>query len=179
MRAPAGLLATLAAAIMLGGCASISTPGPPSPTHAVTGNPSVGVTAKSVVIGGTGRPTPSSTRDQVSSWWYGGGQGQANWISSDLGNIDGFVKPTVAGSDCTSLSTDVSRAQSYAPIPDAQAQHHWSAALDKYRQAATDCKAGVATTNATLMIKANAEILAGTSELNAATARIVRLINGG
>ncbi|SEM63554.1 hypothetical protein [Streptacidiphilus jiangxiensis] len=181
MRAPAGVLLTLAAAVLLCGCNGVSKPGPPtSPTPVGSHSPNAGATPRSTATGSTGRPTTGSVRQQVSAWWYGGGEGRLGWIGTDLGDVnnDANTDPAKVGSDCTSLSTDVSAARSYGPVPDAQAQHHLSAVLDAYQQAATDCRTGVATKNPALITKAVTDGNAASTELDAATARIMRVING-
>ncbi|MFC1432723.1 hypothetical protein ACEZDB_18940 [Streptacidiphilus sp. N1-3] len=69
-------------------------------------------------------------------------------------------------------------ADCYGPVPDAQAQRHWSAALDQYQQAATDCEAGVAGKNQALITKVGTDSHIASGDLDLATARIMRIING-
>ncbi|WP_380513960.1 hypothetical protein [Streptacidiphilus alkalitolerans] len=64
------------------------------------------------------------------------------------------------------------------PVPDAQAQRHWSAALDQYQQAATDCEAGVAGKNQALITKVGTDSHTASGDLDLATARIMWIING-
>lgn len=172
--------ALLTAACLLTACDPATSPAP-DPT-----SPTVGITTHSVVTSGTGQtPTgaPASglaVITAISDWWTGGGQAHTNQITTDLGKITAdSASPTAIGTDCAALSRDISTAQSYKPIPDTVAQQHWSAALDQYQQAATDCQAGVTATDASLIQKAGTEITAGSSELQQATARINQITASG
>ncbi|WP_042435596.1 hypothetical protein [Streptacidiphilus anmyonensis] len=166
-----------AAASLLSACATTTQAGP-----ATTANPRSGI-ATSAVATSNATPTPviSSALTQVANWWTGGGQAQATKLASDMSAIIATTSndPTTMGNACNTFSGDITTAQSNAPIPDAQAQQHWSAALDHYQQAATDCVAATSTMNTDLMNKATTELTAGSSELSAATARIRQITAGG
>jgi hypothetical protein len=73
---------------------------------------------------------------------------------------------------CNSLHTDAVQAQHGPPIPDPEAQRHWSAALDHYQQAAIDCRTGGTTGNSTLILAAANGMQQGTTQAGMLTARI-------
>ena len=160
-----------AACLSTTACTSTSAPAP-DPT-----SPTVGITTHSVVTSGTGLPP---TTDQLTAWWTGGGKAHLTKVGDDFGQLHtGGTDSTAIHADCAQLSTDVSAALAYKPIPDPTAQQHWAAGLDDYQQGATDCLAGTSSMDTTLINEASAKFDAGTAEFNAVTARLQGLAASG
>ncbi len=94
-------------------------------------------------------------------------------ISTDGKNADS----TSMNSDCNQLKIDVSTAQSYPAIPDAQSASDWSSALSYFADAAQDCIDGTANLDASLLKKSANEMSSGTTKTLAAAADIKKLTN--
>lgn len=127
-------------------------------------------------------PTPTPTQNtalaiaqQITNWWNGGGSGDTSNITRDFSAIVTDASNsdlTSLSGDCSTLSSDITVAQSYDPIPDAQAQTRWKIALTDYQQGADDCVAGANAQDPATITKASNEMASGNTELNAVSTRI-------
>ncbi len=153
MAAKAGL--AVVAAALLAGCSS----GHPSPAPASSTS---GARSPSA--------SPSAAADTVSSWAKGGGLDKIDAVTTDIGAIHN------AGSDasmvrdaCAELEASATAGGLYRPIPQAQAQQHWAAALGAFKAAAGECLAGIDENKPDLLKKTTSDLDQGTTELVAVT----------
>lgn len=111
----------------------------------------------------------------VAEWVTDGGDTKLTTLETDFNGLETAASssdlPTISAS-CAQLRTDVEAAQSYDPIPDAEAQQDWSDALAEYALGATDCVAGANTANSGLITQASSEIVTGTDDLTLVTTRL-------
>ena len=116
----------------------------------------------------------------VSQWFTHGGDARISALQKDFETIarsaDGTDLPGVEAG-CTALVVDVGHAQHYDPLPDGQAQQHWSTALSMYANGAADRVKGAGTVDSDRLLRANDEILRGTAELTQATERIQAILD--
>lgn len=136
----------------------------------------------------TPTPTPTATHAPadpklvaaIADWFTKGGDKRVTALQKDfeaIATAAGATDVAAVKAGCTTLKTDVDKAQAYAPLPDAAAQKSWAAALDLYEKAAVDCVAGADKQDATLLLKANDEMIKGSEELTKATQRIEDILN--
>jgi len=78
-------------------------------------------------------------------------------------------------SDCGQLGADVATASHVAPIPDASVQRQWSAALQDFGVAATDCTRGVTEANTRLTDQFRPKIEAGITLANEVVGALKKL----
>ncbi|RAG83213.1 hypothetical protein DN069_23555 [Streptacidiphilus pinicola] len=83
--------------------------------------------------------------------------------STDMGSLS---------SNCTRLATDEHTAEQVPPIPDAQAQTHWAAALNDLRAGAKDCNAGASDSNLDQVMQGVGQIMKALGELQATMQRL-------
>lgn len=125
-------------------------------------------------------PEPATTSDDATaialvSWWDGGGKNKTAAIMSaltDVGSASEEADSAGVNAACLDLSSAVTGAMSYGPLPDAEAQQHWSNALAELRSAAIDCVTGTSTFDSDTITRAGEELKAGTAEVNLVNARI-------
>jgi hypothetical protein len=116
----------------------------------------------------------------VVKWFTHGGDKRITALQHDFELIAKSAEATdLPGvkTNCTTLGTDVDKAQDYSPLPDGEAQLHWAAALDMYAHAAGDCVKGAEAIDSGLLLKANDEMSQGSVELTKATARVEDILN--
>jgi hypothetical protein len=116
----------------------------------------------------------------VVHWFAQGGEPRISALQTDFEKIARAASAAdlaTVKSGCGTLVADVDKAQHYAALPDAQAQHHWSSALKLYAQGAADCVNGAQRAESDLMVKANNEVMRGSAELTKATERIQDILN--
>ena len=163
MHATRSILATTAlAAALLTGC---------------SGTGGVTPTAPVVTTEAAAPTTAAATGAQaVKDWYSSGGQDNINTISATMDKIgkDGTDAAGLA-TDCQQLVSDITAAQTGAPIPDAQAQASWATALDHLHLGASDCAAGAKASNGDQISKGATEISEGTTDLIAVSTRISQL----
>jgi hypothetical protein len=109
------------------------------------------------------------------AWYAAGGATLTTKLGADLAAIgaDAASRDTEAlKTHCADLATDTAAATSYPPIPDAQAQQHWAAALDSLTAGSRDCSQGAATGNTSLLAKSSGESRTAGQEMAKVTARI-------
>lgn len=116
-------------------------------------------------------PTPD-VKTLITAWAQGGGLNKIGALTSALSNVgasgtSGDVTATRAA--CIQLTTAVSAAKDYEPIPDAAVQQHWVAGLDDLGTASINCVAGIDSGSASLIGDAGNEETQGTAELSDAT----------
>jgi hypothetical protein len=129
-------------------------------------------------------PSPSPHDDKlraaVVQWFTKGGDSRITALRTDFETIAkaaGSIDMPGMKAGCTTLVGDVDKAQHYDALPDAEAQRHWSGALDGYAKGAATCVKGAANMDSNLLKQANDEIMRGGGELTKATARIQDILN--
>jgi len=131
---------------------------------------------------GPSAPSPSDAQLEaaIADWFTKGGDKRVLALQTDfeaIAKAAGAIDIPAVKISCTTLKTDVDKAQAYAPLPDALAQKSWAASLDLYEMAALDCVSGADKVNADLLLKSNDEMLQGSKELGKATERIEAILN--
>lgn len=130
------------------------------------------------VAGPSGGPPDPALAAAVAQWVVDGGESDLQALGSDFGDLEtaaGSEDLQRMGASCDRLRGDVEAAQQHDPIPDAQAQQDWAAALALYDRGATDCVAGTGTTNTDLINQASDEITQGSDDLARVTDRLTRI----
>jgi len=127
-------------------------------------------------------PSPSDAQLEaaIADWFTKGGDKRVLALQTDfeaIAKAAGAIDIPAVKISCTTLKTDVDKAQAYAPLPDALAQKSWAASLDLYEMAALDCVSGADKVDADLLLKSNDEMLQGSKELGKATERIEAILN--
>jgi hypothetical protein len=124
-------------------------------------------------------PADRAAAQAVDAWLRGGGQLVINNLSTDYQK----VAAVTANNDvqglvtvCTALRTSAETAQAYPPIPDQEAQVHWSATLAQSARSGTDCLAGVSANYLELVTQAGHEAGASSRESALMNARIATLL---
>ncbi len=79
---------------------------------------------------------------------------------------------------CSTLDDDVTRAQNYQPIPDADAQSHWAASLAHDHMAALHCTVGLASMDPAAVSLAASELDSGSAEARKAADRVDQIRSG-
>lgn len=108
---------------------------------------------------------------QMSSWYTKYGAILSS-ITNDLGQISkdsSNQNESALLTDCQTLGTDVTTAQSYPAIPDNTTEQHWSSALTYLNSASQDCIQGLNNNDANQITQAVNEISQATTQLNEAT----------
>ena len=154
---------------------------PPPPARRGITPGAVAVIAAAVLVAGIGggylafhKDTPAAPRT-IQEWSSDGGKTRMAEFSADIDELD-----TAASAEdsngvhkaCVALQSTVESAQAYQPMPDAQAQASWAAALAAYARAAADCIAGTDRLDATLINQSNDELGTGNTSLQQVAARI-------
>ena len=127
-------------------------------------------------------PSPSDAQLEaaIADWFTKGGDKRVLALQTDfeaIAKAAGAIDIPAVKTSCSTLKTDVDKAQAYAPLPDALAQKSWAASLDLYEMAALDCVSGADKVDADLLLKSNDEMLQGSKELGKATERIEAILN--
>ena len=124
-------------------------------------------------------PAELAAAQAVQAWLLGGGRLVIDNLSSDYHR----VAATTAANDvqglvpaCSALRTSAESAQAYPPIPDPEAQVHWSESLAQSARAGTDCLAGVTADYLELVTQAGHEAGASSRESSLMNARIATLL---
>jgi hypothetical protein len=115
--------------------------------------------------------TPLTTAARISAWYAGGGAIALNAITDDLGAEQiaaGNVDISGTRTACASLKSDVAAAKAYGPIPAADVQKPWAAALTAFGKAAADCVRGVDNMDGSLIDRSGRELSTGTTDLDRA-----------
>ncbi len=133
-----------------------------------------GVAVPAPAVTGGAPPDPALAL-KVAQWVTNGGEDSLKMLATDFKGLEDAASTNDLHSistSCAALKKDVQAAQSYDAIPDAQAQHNWSAALADYEHGATDCVSGADSSNSDLITKASGEITDGSAQLNLVTTRL-------
>jgi len=124
-------------------------------------------------------PANPELAQAIADWYAQGGSSHLNALGKDFSQVAKAATATdIPGvsAACTALGGDVTKAQKYRAMPDAEAQKHWSAALVLYAKGAHDCVDGADHVDATKMNKSNDEITQGSKELNLTTTRVKEIL---
>ncbi len=152
----------LAALVLLTACGTSHPKSAPAPTTAPA-------TSRSVP------PSATSSADSVASWARGGGLDKINAVTTDIAAIhEAGSNASMVRDACAELESSAAAGEFYRPIPQAQAQQHWAAALGAFKSAAGECLAGIDENKPALLQKTSKDLDTGTTELAAAT-KTVRL----
>ncbi len=135
--------------------------------------------------GGTSATAPASsapaTPTALSAWVTGGGRHWQQTLVADFGTAQKAADgqdPGALITACRTLQQDSGGAQGYSPIPDSDAESHWSRALSLVGQAAGDCVTGLENQDSAKIAATQALLGTATSELQAATARLGQVSSG-
>lgn len=121
--------------------------------------------------------TQQTTGQQVAAWFskyeyimtkYSDDFGK---IGTDAGNSD----MTAVGVDCATLNADVTKAQSFPAIPDAQSASDFSSALTYYQTGAEDCVTAAKNYDNDAMVKAAGEMVKGNDKIKATVSDIKKV----
>jgi hypothetical protein len=157
MAAKAGLVAV--AAVFLAGCSSSHPGSAPTPAARTTASPAAPSTASS-----------SASADTVASWAKGGGLDKIEAVTTDISAIHSAgSNASMVRDACAELEASATAGELYRPIPQAQAQQHWAAALGAFKAAAGECLAGIDQNKPDLVKKTTSDLDQGTTELVAVT----------
>ena len=118
-----------------------------------------GVVALLVVGGLVLTTTPPTTT--IGAWSDGGGLQRLTDLSEDLAAAEQAGQAADlagVGTACLLLQFHTAAAQDYEPIPDAEAQRHWAAALAHLAHASTNCVAAVRDRDSDLFIQVSEEL---------------------
>jgi hypothetical protein len=105
----------------------------------------------------------------------GGGQLVIDNLAADYRRVAAATAANDLGGlepACTALRGSAETAQAYPPIPDPEAQVHWSASLAQSARSGTDCLAGLSANHLELVIQAGHEAGASSRESALMNARI-------
>jgi hypothetical protein len=153
MAARAGLV--VVAAVVLAACSSGHPGAAPTPSTSSTRPPSA---------------SPTASADTVSSWAKGGGLDKIDAVTTDISAIhDAGSNASKVRDACAELEASATAGELYRPIPQAQAQQHWAAALGAFKAAAGECLAGIDQNKPDLVKKTTSDLDQGTTELVAVT----------
>jgi hypothetical protein len=120
----------------------------------------------------TDTSSPSVTSGIV-AWVGGGGLTKMDAVTAALGQVhDSSNDAAATGVACGGLASAVSDAQAYEPIPLPAVQSHWSAALNDFANAASDCVSGVSGNDVVKLSASASELGLGSAELKQATSAI-------
>lgn len=125
------------------------------------------------------RPASSSaaldatTRTRLTAWADKGGAAHVATIRADARSVSSdllHLNQLATAAACTRMASDITAAEAYAPIPDAQTQSNWSKSLRDMHQAAIDLASatsdvaanGANANNVALMNTASREISTAT-----------------
>ena len=131
--------------------------------------------------GGVTSPATAVATDvqgAISNWYRDGGRTRMTDLVNDMSAVSvdaDSLKYTAVVTDCGRLRDDVDAARGYGPIPDAQSQQHWSAALTHLRAASTACVRGAGDMDTNQMLTAASQMDAASAEMVQVTDRIRQL----
>jgi hypothetical protein len=119
-----------------------------------------------------------SSPADIANWTAGGGQTILQKITTDVDNAGAAASnqdiPAMAAA-CSALHTDTQTGRAYKPIPDPEAQTHWSAALADFTRSAGRCQVALNPLAPDLLRQAAGDASAGVRELQLAAARVQQL----
>jgi hypothetical protein len=122
-------------------------------------------------------PTPDpATAAAIAVWYLEGGQKHVTTLGEDFKTISDAAELTdLKGvqTGCLDLKTDVENAQGYRPLPDRQAQEHWSKALAHFENGAIYCVLATdGSLNNDLLNRSSSEVVQGNTDMTALNERL-------
>jgi hypothetical protein len=165
-RALTVIVGALAVVIVVGAIVAIAKD--TSPTPASTDTADTVTTTAAAAARNPGAAT-------IARWWQDGGKDRAQAIRADftaMGTAADNSDFRAVRAACAAAQRHIAAAQAYAPIPDSQAQQHWTAALAAYARGVSDCMAGVKALDAGAITRAGDEVAAGNADLAKVTGRL-------
>jgi hypothetical protein len=164
----------IAAALLCGVVAGLVWVGWSSRTVAdVTGQPPRPAAAGPSVAKGPAADQAAAVA--VEAWLRGGGQLVIDNLATDYRRVAAAMTAndmTELSAACTALRSSAETAQAYPPIPDSEAQVHWSASLAQSARAGTDCLAGLSANSGMLITQGGHEAGSSSRESALMNARI-------
>jgi hypothetical protein len=152
-----------AALVLLAGCSSSHPASAPSPAARTAATPTASAAASPAA-------SSSASADTVASWAKGGGLDKIDAVTTDISAIhDAGSNASMVRDACAELEASATAGELYRPIPQAQAQQHWAAALGAFKAAAGECLAGIDQNKPDLLKKTTSDLDQGTTELVAVT----------
>lgn len=142
-----------------------STPAPSASPAGTTAAERTGTTSAKPVR--TAPVKPKVTVSPLQRWRTGGGSARVAALRADLGAVQAAAQAkdlAAAKRACATLGRDVSAAQAYAPIPDAELQRRWATALAYFGRGAGDCQRSISQFNPDGIANAVADLNAGRAE---------------
>lgn len=134
-------------------------------------------TASSPSTAASTTPSQPTTAQQVATWVTKYGtifttlENDFTTMSKDAGNSDVSAVQT----DCQKINTDVTAAQGYPAIPDAQTASDFSSALSYYESGSKDCVTAVNNNDSNGLVQAAHELSQGNDKITAANTDIKNL----
>jgi hypothetical protein len=157
MAARVGL--AVVAAVFLAACSAGHPGAAPSAAARTAGTPTA-----------SAAPSSTASADTVASWAKGGGLDKIDAVTTDISAIhDAGSNASKVRDACAELEASATAGELYRPIPQAQAQQHWAAALGAFKAAAGECLAGIDQNKPDLLKKTTSDLDKGTTELVAVT----------
>lgn len=132
------------------------------------------------VVSAAPSPAASTGGPAIGTWSAGGGLTHVKNIQADavaVGQAAASGDSGAVAQACRTMLVHVDSAQEYGPIPDAEAQQHWSKALLWYGQSAQHCID--ADGRASAMARSTVEVTQGTTEVEAVAARLGKIADAG
>jgi hypothetical protein len=111
----------------------------------------------------------------VEAWLRGGEQLVIDNLATDYRRVAAAMTAndmTELSAACSALRSSAETAQAYPPIPDSEAQVHWSASLAQSARSGTDCLAGLGANSGVLITQGGHEAGASSRESALMNARI-------
>lgn len=127
------------------------------------------------------QPDTLSTASKIATWNTKYGYifqtlgNDFNQMSKDADNSN----PVLVSNDCQQINTDVTTAQNFSAIPDAQTASDFSSALTYYQEGSQQCVTAISNNDANGIVQAAQIISRGTDKINATNTDIVNIIKAG
>lgn len=118
-----------------------------------------------------------STASKITAWdskygyMFQNLENDFNQMSKDANNGD----VSAVGSDCQQINSDVTTAQGFPAIPDAQSASDYSSALTYYQEGSSECVTAINNSDANGIIQAAQLISQGTDKINATSTDISKV----
>jgi hypothetical protein len=149
---------------------------PPTPSGVVTATPAAPAAPAAPAVQDTPKPPPTVVA--ALAWYNGGGNIHLTTLATESIVRELAVRDSKSVGlrwVCTLLQQHVQAAQTYAPYPDSEGQRWWAAALASFARSATDCLAGVDTSNGDLLTRSWTEMADAGHNIEKLSARLKEL----
>ena len=122
------------------------------------------------------QPPATNTAAKITAWDTKYGyiiqslQNDFGQLSKDAGNSD----VAAVGKDCQQINTDITTAQSFPAIPDAQSASDFSSALTYYQEGSSQCVTAINNNDANGLVQAAQLMSQGTTKISATAKDITK-----